>query len=270
MTVPIELLDDDTVDRYLRRIGVERSRHEVHTDLATLGELMLAHLIHVPFENLDVFHRRPVRTDIDWSVTKIVDRGRGGWCFELNGAFGSLLASLGFDVRRLGAAVLLDGPNSTLDHLCCEVTIDEPHLVDVGFGDSFLRPLALNTHDAQDGGNGTYQLLPSPIGTTLTRHVDGIPEAHYRFKRVAHRLSDFAPASNQLASDPESHFRRSLVVTRLLDADGRRVTLSRDRLVVRGPHGTEISGDSVSSEAWWPILKEWFGMQRPSDLGPIH
>ena len=53
--------------------------------LQLLGELQLAHLIRVPFENLHAFHRRGVRTDIDWSYPKIVDSARGGWCFELNG-----------------------------------------------------------------------------------------------------------------------------------------------------------------------------------------
>ena len=250
------LLDDATVDRYLDRIQAERP---ASLDLAALRGLMRAHLVAVPFENLDVFHQRPVRTDLAWSVPKIVDARRGGWCFEANGAFGALLASLGFEVRHLGAAVLLNGPNTTLDHLCLEVRLDQPYLVDVGFGDTFISPLELNSSAEQDGGNGIYQFIASPIGATLARLVDGVPEAAYRFKRVSHALADFDPASAALAGDPDGHFRSGPIVTRLLDVEGRRVTLSRDRVVTKNVDGSTIRSRDVGPGEWWATAAEWFG-----------
>lgn len=253
----------DVVDAYLDRIGLGERRTTITPDLTTLIELMQAHLLAVPFENLDVFHQRPVRTDLEWSVPKVVDQHRGGWCFELNGAFGALLAALGFEVRLLGAAVLLGGPNSTIDHLCLEVTIDEPWLVDVGFGDTFCLPLALNNGDEQDGGNGSYQFIGSPIGTTLARIVDEVPSAQYRFKRVAHRLPDFDPSSEKLSSDPDGLFRSGPIVTRLLDEAGARVTLGADRLVVKESDGTERSSIEVAQGEWWPTAEKWFGIHGP-------
>lgn len=253
----------DVVDAYLDRIGLTASPATITPDLATLTELMQAHLQSVPFENLDVFHQRPVRTDLEWSVPKVVERRRGGWCFELNGAFGALLETLGFEVRLLGAAVLLGGPNSTINHLCLEVMVDEPWLVDVGFGETFMRPLALNDGDEQDGGNGRYQFIASPIGTTLTRLVDGVPAAHYRFKRVAHRLSDFNSASDALAADSGGSFRKAPIVTRLLDESGARVTLTPDRLDVREPAGSLRTSSQVPSEEWWPTAAQWFGIHGP-------
>ena len=80
-----ERIDDDLVDRYLERIGLA-SRPAV--DLDGLSELMLGHLLHVSFDNLDVFDQRGVTTEPVDNITKIVDRRRGGWCFELNSAFG--------------------------------------------------------------------------------------------------------------------------------------------------------------------------------------
>ena len=249
-------LDDRTVARYLDRIGTGAPST---LDLASLTTLMRAHLVAVPFENLDVFHQRPVETGLDWSIPKIVDRRRGGWCFEVNGAFGALLRSLGFEVRHIGAAVLLDGPNSTLDHLCLEVRLDQPYLVDAGFGDTFISPLELNSRAEQDGGNGTYQLIASPIGDTMVRFADGVPEANYRFKRVSHRLSDFDAASAGLAGDEGGHFRRGPLATRLLDVGGSRVTLSTNRLVVKEPDGSERSAVDVAADAWWSTASEWFG-----------
>ena len=64
-----------------------------------------AHLVTVPFENLDVYHRRGVSTDVVASYAKVVEARRGGWCFELNGLFGWLLGRLGYDVDRVSCQV---------------------------------------------------------------------------------------------------------------------------------------------------------------------
>ena len=79
------------VDKYLERIGVE---HPGSISVEALERLQRAHLTSVPFENLDVYYRRGVSTRPDWSVQKIVSRRRGGWCYEVNGAFATLLEHL--------------------------------------------------------------------------------------------------------------------------------------------------------------------------------
>ena len=99
----------------------------------------------MPFENLDVFHRRGVSTDVASSYAKVINRGRGGWCFELNGAFGWLLAELGFEVDRVSCQVWGDdGWGPPLDHLALVVHLGgERWLADVGFGDCCLSPIRL-------------------------------------------------------------------------------------------------------------------------------
>ncbi len=245
------------VGRYLARIGVASGADVA--SLETLAMLQRAHLTHVPFENLDIVGQRPVSTDLEHSIAKIVEHKRGGWCFEVNGAFGALLDALGFTVGLLGAAVLLDGPNKVLDHLALEVTIDQPYLVDVGFGDSFSTPLRLNSADEQDGGTGRFQFIASPQGTTLAKIVDGIPEAQYRFKRVLHNLEDFTPASDALQTDPTLHWSAKPFATRLLDGGPDRVTLLADRLKMRidGKESTETVG-AAGSPAWLAKLDQWF------------
>ena len=109
--------------------------------------------------------------------------------------FAWLLEALGFSVRRLGAAVLIDGPNTLVDHLTIEVQLERAYLVDVGFGDSFIRPLDLTTGAPQDGGSGAFQFIPSPQGTTLAEIEDGLPVAKFRFKQVVHPLAEFAAAN---------------------------------------------------------------------------
>ena len=244
------------VERYLDRIGYTA---DISIDLATLASLQRAHLTAVPFENLDVYHGVGVRTDLAWSVDKVVNRGRGGWCFEANGAFSALLEALGFPIARLGAAVLLGGPNETIDHLTLEVTLDEPYLVDVGFGDSFITPLRLNAAGPQDGGTATYELIDSAQGRTLTRWQDGVPEAQYRFRRVNRIMADFEPASQHLQNDRELHWSTKPFATRLLDGGPDRVTLLEDRLKLRRD---DVETDTeVAPGDWHDVLDEWFDLR---------
>jgi N-hydroxyarylamine O-acetyltransferase len=226
-------------------------------DLATLTTLQRLHMTAVPFENLYITQGIRVATDAASSFDKIVRQGRGGWCFELNGAFGALLETIGFRVTRLGAAVLLDGPNTVIDHLTLEVVADQPYLVDVGFGDSFIQPLALNRPGPQDGGNGTYELIGSPQGTTLTRHVDGLPKAEYRFKRVGLALADFTTVSDAMQIDPDRHWRAKPFATRLLDGGPDRVTVTRHhRKLVR--NGV-VDERPLEADEWEQELIDWFG-----------
>ncbi|MEM7094197.1 MAG: arylamine N-acetyltransferase [Actinomycetota bacterium] len=244
------------VDAYLTRIGWHGP---VEHDLDTLGRLQLAHLQSVPFEALDVFAGRRVLADNDWAWNKVVGRGRGGWCFEANGAFAVLLEELGFTVTRLGAAVLLGGPATMIDHLVLEVLLDEAYLVEVGFGDqSPITPLPLGRAGPIETIGGTFEFFDSPQGTTLTQHVDGVPEARYRFKRVGHQLAEFGPASDLLQGDPTMHWSTSPFATRLLDDQGTRITLTRRGLKVTSAEGIERS--DVALEDWNAVLAEHFGI----------
>lgn len=242
--------------QYLERIGFEK---EVRHDVATLEGLQRAHLTTVPFENLHVFHRRGVRTDDAWSVPKVL-AGRGGWCFELNGAFAALLEAIDFSVTRLAAAVLIDGaPATELDHHTIRVDFDTPYLVDVGFGDSFIRPLRLDTEEEQDGGTMPFRLRRDGDHYVLEgQSGDGwVPE--FRFELIARESKDFLTRSQYLQTASELKWTQAPFATRLLDNGPDRVWLLHDRLKFR--RDGEITETSVTEEAWPVLLEEWFDLE---------
>ncbi|MEM7322178.1 MAG: arylamine N-acetyltransferase [Actinomycetota bacterium] len=256
------------MQEYLDRIGFTGTPA---VDLETLAALQRAHLSTVPFENLAVYRGEAVSTSTTWSLPKIIQRGQGGWCFELNGAFAVLLESLGFTVLRLGAAVLLDGPNRLVDHLALEVQLDEPYLVDVGFGDSFIAPLRLNDREPQQDEAGWFQLIDSAEGLTLTKldvQVDadtagpvgdggaGVPIPQYRFRRVAHEMADFDDASDRLRTDRTLHWSAKPFATRLVDGGPRRVTLLKDRLKYHGDG--QVTETAVAEDEWVSVLERLF------------
>ncbi len=88
--------------QYLERI---KYSGPVSPDVQTLHGLQRAHLEHVPFENLDIGLKRPIRLEEEALWDKIVLQGRGGFCYELNGLFARLLQESGFDVTYLNARV---------------------------------------------------------------------------------------------------------------------------------------------------------------------
>lgn len=242
-------------DAYLKRLGVTGP---IEPDLDNLELLQRSHLTMVPFENLDVYARRHVRTDDTWTLAKVVDRRRGGWCFELNGAFASLLTELGYEVRRLAATVLMGGGNAPMPtHLTIEVSLERPYLVDVGFGDSFIRPLPLDDEGTHDGGTGDYGFLTEGGETTLVaRDEDGNTVPQYRFDRIPLAPSDFEAASVYLQTTPGLQWTQSRFATRLLEGGPDRVTLLTDRIKFRRDGVWEEH--PVDPENWDRLLYDWF------------
>src|SRR5580704_19527217 len=95
-------MDHETVLAYLDRVGVAGS---AVSDAAGLRTLHRAHQLTVPFENLSIHLAEPISLDERDLIDKVVTRRRGGFCYELNGAFALLLEVLGAQVTRAAARV---------------------------------------------------------------------------------------------------------------------------------------------------------------------
>jgi N-hydroxyarylamine O-acetyltransferase len=214
------------VDDYLTRIGVTRP---VSAELQALRDLQLAHLLAVPFENLSIHLGEPIVLDEADLVAKVVRRRRGGFCYELNGAFATLLTALGFRVSMLSARVFgpRNQPGPPFDHMTLRVDLDEPWLVDVGFGRFAMQPLRLGFPGDQPDPAGTFRVTEGPAGDVDVFH-DGEPA--YRADPRPYALSDFGPTCWWQQTFPGSHFRTSLTCS--VSTSSGRVTLSGDRLIV--------------------------------------
>lgn len=221
---------------YLDHLGVERGA----PTLALLSELQERHLHVVPFENLSVHLGEPVVLEPDALVAKIVERHRGGFCYELNGALGALLTALGFEVTLLAARVKT-GP--LFDHLALRVDLDGvPWLVDVGFGRFTHRPIRLDVRTPQADPGGTFAVAEGPHGD-LTISRDGEPG--YTVELRPRGLADFEPTCWWQCTSPKSVFTQSLACTRLTGTG--RITLSGRTLIRTGSGGRderELGGDA--------------------------
>lgn len=243
------------VESYLKRITFDGGLSETYD---TLSALQANHLQYVPFENLDVFHRRGVTVGQATSVEKVVG-GRGGWCFELNGAFAWLLTELGFEVDKVACTVMLGNSESEVpDHLALIVHIgDKRYLTDVGFGDSFVQPLDLDSDQPVEDLSGEYRLVGDQELMLESRQASGEAwKQSYRIDVTPRQLAEFASHSNYLQTEPGLKWTTRPFATRLL-RNGR-VTLLKDRLKMTSPGGT--TEFLVSPEDWPVLLGQWFAI----------
>ena len=220
-------MDEQVLTGYLRRIGVGRP---VAADEAALRELHQAHLLAVPFENLSIHLAEPISLAPGDLLDKIVTRRRGGFCYELNGAFALLLEALGARVRRMAARVYgQDGLGPPFDHLALIVDLPDgsgPWLADVGFGSHRTYPLRLASGPEQPEPGGLFRLAAAG-GTDLDVLKDGEPQ--YRIELRERALADFEPTCWWQQTSPDSHFTRSTICSRLTP-DGR-ISISGHTLI---------------------------------------
>lgn len=245
-------MDESQVEAYLARIGAARPEA---TDAAALRELQVRHLHKVPFENLSIHLGEDLTLTADALFAKIVTRRRGGFCYELNGAFAALLSAFGYPVTLLSARVATpDGLSPPFDHLALRVDLDEPWLVDVGFGRFSHFPLRLDVRTAQPEPGGTFRVEETVDGD-LDVYRDG--ELEYRLEQRRRALADFVPTCWFHRTSPDSHFTRSLVCSRLTDTG--RITLS-DRTFVDTADGHRTERVLETYESVLATYRDEFGI----------
>jgi N-hydroxyarylamine O-acetyltransferase len=246
------------IDAYLRRIGYRGSRDPT---VKTLRQLHKAHLLAVPFENLDIPLGHPIILSLPSFYDKIVGHQRGGFCYELNGLFGWLLEQLGFSVVMLSARVF-DGtqPGPEFDHLVLLIEMEERLIADVGFGDSFLEPLRLDAGEEHVQHGSSYRLKGSDSERILQRRRDSKWELRYVFSLTPRRLPEFSAMCKHQQTSPESPFVRKAVCS-LATPDGR-ITLSNSRLILTVEQRRE-EREVTGKEEYRALLKTHFGI----DLG---
>jgi N-hydroxyarylamine O-acetyltransferase len=260
---------------YLHRLSLSLGGEPSLEQLRWLHE---RHLLEVPFENLDIHRGVEIVLDEEWILTKIVKRKRGGFCYELNFAFGWLLRKLGYRVRFFSAEVARKegGFGIPFDHMTLGVDLDGPGragalsqpdllvesgpwLADVGFGESFRYPLPLAAGGSVEQLGEWYRLWRDGPWWILERRSaregDFLPQ--YRFTLEPRELSDFASGCRYHQTSPRSTFTKGAICSKALPNG--RVTLHPHKLVTTcgGVRTEETIRDQGE---WFRALEKQFGI----------
>lgn len=267
-----EVMNSAQADAYLRRIGAQ---HPAWPTSDVLRDLQLRHLTTVPFENLSIHLGEEIVLDEKRLLDKLVGARRGGFCYELNGAFGALLSSLGFDVTLLAARVYGDDgrPGIPYDHLALRVrTVDGGDwITDVGFGAHSHYPLAFGERGEQRDPAGVFGVVESgPDAAGVRGAGDGREskdldvvlgdKRQYRLEMRPRALEDFVVGAWWHSTSSLSNFSRSLVCSRVTK-DGGRITLSGRKFTVTDPDGAKEVVEVATDDEVLAVYRERFGIE---------
>ncbi|MER5863676.1 arylamine N-acetyltransferase [Kitasatospora sp. NPDC002040] len=262
------MLTDTVVDRYLRRLGVERPGQPTVDGLFALHR---AQVERVPYETLEIQLARPTTIEPADSVRRILD-GRGGYCFHLNGAFSALLTALGYRVEWHVGGVQVDpatpaGANA--NHLALTVECEgQLWFADTGLGDGLYEPLPLREGTYRQGPFD-FGLAPSaaePGGWRFTHDPQGsFPGMDFRKETATG--ADFLAQHEWLSGSPDSQFAGTACVLRR-DADG--LDALRGCVLTRTDSTGRSSTELTAPADWFAALGDVFGLDLPeADRGRL-
>lgn len=255
VTTPLDL------PRYLDRIGWHGN---AAPDLPTLAQLLRAHIAAIPFENLDVLLRRPIRLDVDSLQAKLVEARRGGYCFEHATLFAAMLEALGFAPVRHAARVVLVNPRDAAarTHMFVTVPLAEGEFVaDPGFGALAPRlpvPLVDGVDVRADGA--MHWMRRDADGWTLCAMRDGEPVDCWTSTLEREYPVDFAMGNHYTSTHPDSPF-VNRVLMRAITAGGQVTVMNRDVAI---HHGDRVRRTQLPDRAALrALVDEYFGFDLP-------
>ncbi|RQR64611.1 arylamine N-acetyltransferase [Burkholderia sp. Bp9125] len=257
------MTDSFDLSRYFARIGYDGP---VAPTLDVLRRLHLLHPQAIPFENLTPLTGARVALDLPALVAKVLDRRRGGYCFELNKLFYTALTQIGFRVTPLIARVRwMRAPDEVTahTHMLLRVDLDgTAWFADIGFGTATLTaPLRYAPGERQVTPHGAFRVVDAPVDGELDMQCetpDGW-QTTYRFSQRRAEWIDYEAASWYTSTYPDSLFVNDVIACRVLP-DGRASMLNaaftqRD---ATGAVKTTVTFDDAA--AWGACLRDTIGI----------
>jgi N-hydroxyarylamine O-acetyltransferase len=225
------------LDKYFERIGYSGPRD---ASLATLCELHKLHPQAIPFENLDPLLKRPVKLDPAALEDKLVNSGRGGYCFEQNLLFAQVLRALGFGVREGTARVRWSvpaGARTPRVHAVLFVDAEgEGYLADVGFGGNVLTaPLELGSRGEQETPHESFRLVEEDGRLVEEANINGAWTPLYAFDFSETHPVDYEMGNWFTSAHPNSIFVNGLLGAR--SEPGKRYAIRDNQLAIHTTNG---------------------------------
>jgi N-hydroxyarylamine O-acetyltransferase len=257
--------DDVDIARYFKRIGYDG---DARPSLAALSAMVARHTETIAFENIDPLLGRPVLLDDAPLARKLVDGGRGGYCFEQNTLFRRVLETLGYSVHGLAARVLWFRPDviTPRGHMFLRVELeDESYIVDVGFGGRGpTAPLRLDPGAEQATPHEPFRLLKAGDDFDLQCRVGDGWKTLYRFDLQRQQACDCVFPNFYLSTHPQSLFVTGLMAAR--PARDRRYALRNNRLSIHHMNGADEQRALATTAEIRDALEDLFLIRLPADV----
>lgn len=259
----------EQLERYLARIAVDRPGTP---DANTLSALHMAHLAAIPFENLEIHLGRPMRIGLDDLFADLVDRRRGGYCFQMNELFARVLLAIGFEVERFAARVWLRNPAPIPPraHQVLRVRTSDGRrwLCDVGFGGgSPVMPVPFEMQSVETQPLASYRLQQHEDHGVMLQMRGPEPDTAEWSNMISFSLEeqwpvDFRYSNHAVSTLPDSRFVLHRVVART-ERELRQTLFDGTYRETRPDGVTERALDAAEEER---VLRETFGLDLPTPI----
>lgn len=274
METTYEKLTDEQVSHYLERLGISCGEGGMpQPSLEFLNRLVEAHQKRIPFEAIDVYQQKlPISLEVQKLYEKIVEKKRGGYCFEMNGLFISLLRTLGYDAWSCYCRVIRGRaelrPVSHRGNIVC--IENQLYFCDVGFGGPMpSQAILLESGRHQKIGQEEYWPVEEEHGWWgLMRMRKGSQDDFDSQSGSGEQLElmfqismadplDFIPLNAHVSERPEAVFRLKFMANVRTDRGYKDIsdmvfTIKEDGVVTR----RELDNEQQREE----VLKEHFGI----------
>ena len=249
--------------KYFERIGFDADTEVTHT-YEFLKKFQEAHVYSVPYENIDAVEGKPISLNLEDIYEKVVNKHRGGWCFELNCLVHHFLSELGFNTVSYFARFWRGETGVPIyRHRVVAVFLDgETYIIDVGIGAVAPRiPLILKEGIIQEYFGESYRFeRDGEFGWVLYELRHGEWQKYFSFFEQKHYDNDFVAISYFCETHSASKFNKSLMVA-MKNEKGRKTLDGRTYKEFVGTSLTHIE-ENISDERLVEVLKNEFGVIR--------
>lgn len=187
-------------------------------DFDFLNQLQSKHIARYSFNSLAVVLGHDISLEVEAIFNKIVEKKRGGYCFEHNKLVLTVLKEIGFDVRLLMAKVIY---NRDIDvartHRITLLNLQgDDYIVDAGFGHLGARyPVKLELGLEQDQGDAVYRIVKNSQEDYCYQLLkDNEFFTLYTFNYYHYSEAECLPAHFYSHKSPEAAFVNNMVVCR--------------------------------------------------------
>lgn len=230
-----EQFSSEQIEKIL--IKLETSK-PICENLDSLNALLLAQLTHIPFDSLDVWADGSCPSlKLDDIYDKFININRGGYCFELNTFFRTLLNGLGFDAYQVIAYILNpDGTQQPPAHNVILCNLDgQKYFFDVGYG----GPVPYEALELRESLQNGFELIKKED----TWFVYRVTPTEYRpltaFRDIPVSVNDLVPLNFYVSQRPDIHFRHVIHLNRR-NADGSIYSIDGKEFKIHTAGNTQI------------------------------
>lgn len=225
-----------------------------------LDDYISSYMKRVPFENIDVQNEVPVSVELDDLSDKIITRGRGGFCYEMNTLFRYYLNEKGYEAYNVAATVKNpDGWTREGSHMSTLVKADALYVADVGFGDLPVKAMPIRLVGQEviiDDVNGRYRAVEVNDGFEVQKENAGVFETLYKGYFEPRRPEDFNDNMDYNQHHPDSIFTRHLIIT--MPKSYGRISMTESNLTIT--MDGEKEKFEVTRSNYQKYLNEYFGL----------